>query len=536
MPQMKKNEKPLGIVLIAKDETPERILFKFPYVIDIPQASKLAQTRSESTEFLTPPENQENDEQEIEKQVNLGLEVANKRVETHNEKREKHEDRIPTFPVKMLAALLQPKEEVRGVPFEIKVDNVRYAGVPWQINKAGQCISIIFVLPGTCSNYTVESFQSLSRKLVVAIHNEQERCGYLKEQIQVIQPLLDKAESCDDESYNPFIDIENESNLARCLRAVYEDVCDFGIMDIFVNDCIHVGFSIAPMTLNGWLITPNSTKYVDALMNALHPYHTVLFFEDGQSGPDSNPCVVKFFEHHDIEKSIEDISFASNVPLKQIKDVVRHYLLWARAKVIYPICSSNLYSTAQSEVITQGTQKLFKDQFPEVSLPRLLSCFHPPCTLADFMEEASLYTNITIRKQMLVFLLRNNFLIQLHTYLFMMPPSSLSQRFKTPVTETEAALLSNRVKTQLRQIKDPLYREALTRISADAQRVGLAESDYFLLLSTFLSLQPFFNGEFHVEAIMHYKRLDRTTLIRIFDMFRDVLAPFMGMDLAVAED
>lgn len=113
----------------------------------------------------------------------------------------------------MLAALLQPKKEVRGVPFEIKVDNVRYAGVPWQVNQAGQCIAIIFVLPGGCSNCTVDAFQSLSRKMVVAIHNEQQRCGFLKEQIQVIQALLDKAESSDDENYVPFQDIEGKSTV-----------------------------------------------------------------------------------------------------------------------------------------------------------------------------------------------------------------------------------------------------------------------------------------------------------------------------------
>lgn len=32
---------------------------------------------------------------------------------------------------------------------------------------------------------------------------------------------------------------------------------------------------------------------------------------------------------------------------------------------------------------------------------------------------------------------------------------------------------------------------------------------------------------------MYYKRMDRTTLTRIFDMFADVLAPFQCMDLVV---
>ncbi|CAD5225978.1 unnamed protein product [Bursaphelenchus xylophilus] len=532
MPQMKKNERPLGIVLIAKDDTPERILFKFPYVIDIPQAAKLSENSSESSEALNSPESQENIDDEMDFRPNgkCSLEICNKRIDPNEIKKDKKEERVPCFPVKMLAALLQPKEEVREVPFEIKVDNVRYAGVPWQVNKAGQCISIIFVLPGTCSNYIVEAFQSLSRKLVVAIHSEEMRCSFLKEQIHIIQPLLDKAESSDDESYNPFVDIEGQSKLARSLRDVYEEICEHGIVDVFINDCIQVGFCVEPNSLNGVVVTPNPSRDVEILMESLQPYHTILFFEDCAPSPDCNPFFIKFVEHHDIEKSIEEISFSSNMPLPQVKDVVRHCLLWARAKVIYPICSSNLYSTAQSEVITQRTQKAFKEQFPEVSLPRLLARFHPPCTLAEFLEEASLYTKIQIRKQMLIFLLRNNFLTQLHTYLFLMPPSTQVARFKNPVSDAEMVLLSNRIKTQLRQVKDSVYRDALTRISVDAQKIGLAESEFFWLLSTFLSLKQFLNGEFHIEAIMYNKKLDRSTLSRIFDMFSDVLAPFLCMD------
>lgn len=146
----------------------------------------------------------------------------------------------------------------------------------------------------------------------------------------------------------------------------------------------------------------------------------------------------------------------------------------------------------------------FRQQFPEVSLSKVLSHFHPPCALGDFLDEVSagwhcgacsprpshfqstLYTNIQIRKQMLVFMLRNSFLTQLHTYLFLLPPDTQNPRFQQPVPEAELVLLSNRVKTRL-EVKDPALRRALVRISVDAQRAGLPEPDFFWLLSTFLS-------------------------------------------------
>lgn len=46
--------------------------------------------------------------------------------------------------------------------------------------------------------------------------------------------------------------------------------------------------------------------------------------------------------------SIEEISVLSGLPLSQVLQIVRHYLMWARATIIYPICLSNVYTTAQS--------------------------------------------------------------------------------------------------------------------------------------------------------------------------------------------
>lgn len=180
----------------------------------------------------------------------------------------------------------------------------------------------------------------------------------------------------------------------------------------------------------------------------------------------------------------------------------------------------------ESTPTTKASCTAFRRIFgPEIGLGGILSSFHPPITLGQFLEEKSLYSTIKIRKQMLIFLLRNNYLTQLHKFLFLISPDSKAKRFCNPLTDVELNKLSNRIKTQIRQFKqveEPI-RSALLRISLDTIEAGMSEPDYFWFLSTFISLYPFLNGDYHIEAIMYHKQLDRSSVIRILDLFADVL-------------
>uniref|UniRef100_A0A914MSX2 Uncharacterized protein n=1 Tax=Meloidogyne incognita TaxID=6306 RepID=A0A914MSX2_MELIC len=85
----------------------------------------------------------------------------------------------------MLATLLQTNTgNKEGEPFEIKVNNIRFAGVPWCVDACeGVCLAVVFILSSSCGCHIVEAFQRLSKKIAVAISAEQQRCNYLSEQI-----------------------------------------------------------------------------------------------------------------------------------------------------------------------------------------------------------------------------------------------------------------------------------------------------------------------------------------------------------------
>jgi len=76
-----------------------------------------------------------------------------------------------SLPVKMLATLLQTNTgNKEGEPFEIKVNNIRFAGVPWCVDACeGVCLAVVFILSSSCGCHIVEAFQRLSKKIAVAI-------------------------------------------------------------------------------------------------------------------------------------------------------------------------------------------------------------------------------------------------------------------------------------------------------------------------------------------------------------------------------
>lgn len=61
----------------------------------------------------------------------------------------------------------------------------------------------------------------------------------------------------------------------------------------------------------------------------------------------------------------------------------------------------------------------------------------------------------------------------------------------------------------------------------------IVEKNRILLLH--YRLQPFLNGTHHLEAIMYHKRIDRTTLTKIFDTFHDLIQTFQCVDQIVDE-
>lgn len=91
---------------------------------------------------------------------------SNRHEDSEMNKRREKKNR---FPIKVIAAMLQPIEDLSGVPFEVKINKVRFVCNPWHIRHSAQCIAVVFVLHASCSDQIVEAYQNLSRKIAIAI-------------------------------------------------------------------------------------------------------------------------------------------------------------------------------------------------------------------------------------------------------------------------------------------------------------------------------------------------------------------------------
>lgn len=78
------------------------------------------------------------------------------------------------------------------------------------------------------------------------------------------------------------------------------------------------------------------------------PYHGILLLEDVWPTPDANPIVAKLLSHCSPDRSILDMSTASGIPIFEVFMIIRHLLQWTRAILIYPLCNTNIYTSATS--------------------------------------------------------------------------------------------------------------------------------------------------------------------------------------------
>ncbi|VDO53114.1 unnamed protein product, partial [Onchocerca flexuosa] len=239
-------------------------------------------------------------------------------------------------PTKILAHLLS----ARGIcekPFEIKIDNIRFAGFPKTVShptgRSPQTFHVVFILIAKAEADLVTSFQELSRKIAIAIDEEQTRCGYLAEQMTAILNEHEKNESLPEGQAFPYHEVLAHCSLAQDLRDVFNDVSECGVVHVFLNDCIEVGFCVEPRAFLHAGLTPRSRAEIEATILRLRPYHGILLLEDAIPGHDSNPALHFFLKHCHPDQSLISISDSSGLPLFQVLTVVRHLLLWARAIV-----------------------------------------------------------------------------------------------------------------------------------------------------------------------------------------------------------
>ncbi|CAJ0600840.1 unnamed protein product [Cylicocyclus nassatus] len=438
----------------------------------------------------------------------------------------------------MLANILSVKDSVVDAPFELKVDNVRFAGHPKKLTRASEgsstIFSIVFVLPASVNSHLVESFQSLSKKLALAIDSLQTQRGYFAEQERIMRSALDEFEaevSSRPESDQSFLNIpwdtiRGKSALAELLTKVFTDVGRTGVVQVFVDNFIEVGFCVQSRALAHAHLTPKNRAEIDRIVKQIRPYHGILLLEDVWPSPDANPSVTLLLKHCEPDRSILDMSTASGIPLLQVFLIVRHLLLWARAVVIYPLCNTNIYSSATLPKPLRRYVTLFSQQFgPSFHLADALAQFDPPSTLGDYLNANQPLADQQNKAKVIVALLRHQLIMQLHRYCYIVPPFSDAKLPRAghhcPDSLKSEICACDDIEDAIKPIISDLCGSLL-----DTQSFSSVEGKLHL----FLRMSRFMHGQHHIEDIVYRLNVERSAIEDVLATFSLVLCSFLRPD------
>ncbi|CAB3406696.1 unnamed protein product [Caenorhabditis bovis] len=426
-----------------------------------------------------------------------------------------------TLTTDLLGQALNVDRSSCNKPFELKIDNYRFVAWPkkWKArSNAIFHISIVFAIRANSESYSVEAYQRLSKKLAVAFIALQQSEGFIEEQQKIMDDI-------DHDAKNPFEKIRQKSKLARTLVDVYEDVIRTGNIHKYVNNLIEIGFCDEAYSLSLASVMPKGRSEIEKIVRSIRPYHGILLLEDIGPTPDANPSVARLIRHCSPDRSILDMSTASGIPVLEVFMIVRHLLLWTRAILIYPLCNTNVYTSATSPQPLETMIEKFAQQFgANIHLAAGLAHFNPPATLGSFVRSNLPLSEQHVRAKLVVMLLKHQMLMQLHVFFYIIKPYS-NAKCPRPGRHCPEALRNmisrSTIDVNVQSIVADICGQML-----ETESLSQVEEK----LSNFIAMAPYMNGNHHLEDIKYQLNLSRNVCENVITSFQLVIAKILRPD------
>ncbi|XP_046845684.1 GATOR complex protein NPRL3-like isoform X2 [Xenia sp. Carnegie-2017] len=347
---------------------------------------------------------------------------------------------------KTLANVLTPGEKLCGKKFELRIDDILFIGHPTLVSHNSfnqrndikvdvddiKLFNIVFALQADVDYSICESYHDLSHKISTALKHEELRCGYFSSERQTMLEIHDEvSELPEANEISPFHLILSRSSLARTLCSTFCSVSETGMVDLKMNNWVRVGFCLPQKVHNfnsEFVIKPEA---VLACLSAMRPYHTLLLLVDEISlssllPNDSSPDLIRFVKMSTPLKSFQTLSQDTDIPLSLIFSIAAHLVYWGKAKIIYPLCESNVYVVSpmasihcQSEIAEH-----FSSEYIGMSLHDHLAQFSLPTPLGEHASPLWSVQQKTDQVQRVIWMLKHHLLLQLHMYISLIPEKS----------------------------------------------------------------------------------------------------------------
>ncbi|UIZ22227.1 hypothetical protein KXD40_004914 [Peronospora effusa] len=186
----------------------------------------------------------------------------------------------------------------------------------------------------------------------------------------------------------------------------------------------------AHVVLNGWVkLSLTLTDAVTIRMASLRPYHTLLLLSDKSNILNKLPAdharqLRDLVEAVNPLKSFQDIALETGVPIHQVFRLSAHLVYWGFGRIVDAITLYNIYQVnTKADLHIASPQALeFRRKFTPYEIGEVLSTFSGTRRIGEYMKTLS-----TSKKNeyihMLIWLLQQRFIVQLHRYIYFMIPS-----------------------------------------------------------------------------------------------------------------
>ncbi|XP_071814720.1 GATOR1 complex protein NPRL3-like [Apostichopus japonicus] len=584
---------PLGIVLVSSGSKGDLLLFRYPYKVE--------------TSNETAPNG-------ISKTNRFALHAQDDLP--GNPKRTAASDGIFTcFTDKILAIILTPKTQLCKRPFELTVDDVKFVGFPTLVQDVNQrwreevtssvsvqatmiMFNVVFVLHADSHPSLIQCYQDLSKRLAVALKHEERRCGYLSRQAVVVHTTMDEVAAMpEDSEESPFKLLMQRSKLCRGLAGVFQGLTKTGTCHMVINNWIEVSFCLPHKVHKVSHMLKIEKNGMEESVSAIKPYHAILLLERigdlWEALPmDCSPALRRLIKFASPLKNLQALASDTDLHLSQVFQLVGHLVYWGKATVIYPVCETNEYILSP-RVPTERHSALheeFHQLFPSEFLTKILAEFSLPTPLKehrlsklDDYERTEHSANLV---KVVVWLLQKRLLTQVHTYVFIAPPTDDPQNDSENGKDLETKLDSNPDLAELSKLygedspadkqtdrasssggqpenlsydSDDLSfsmsLEVYSNTDDEQQKLLMRRGMVFMLmerlteaerkavlcvpaaqspedLKLFARLSPYFRGKHHLEEIMYWANVERGQLYELLDKFRSILITCTHQDAA----
>lgn len=463
----------------------------------------------------------------------------------------------------------------------------------------------------------VKCYYELSKKIGLALVYEENRDGYLSEEMKLMVKTHDEVAAVIEQGNqtlsSAFDLILERTSLAQCLKSIYHDLCTTGLLNITINQYVTLSFCLPQKAhqfhKKGVLIEPEA---IDKCLSSLKPYHGMLLLVDPTElldcvPPSCSRMLVQLIEAYNPLKSLQNMASDAELNIEHVYQLTGHLVYWAKATVIYPLCETNVYVIAPDALLytTSPLVEKFSTKFPGMSLFEVISDFSLPTSIGHLTTPLQHPARQGRLAQMVLWMLQHHLLMQLHTYVQFMPTDAgecdeqsteydLDDNSISPDDDIVGSLLSLSSQpmpvpnTTRRSLTEDIFSESILAESAvsddgiTAQPSSSHKSNYSItqsgsispgnvsldsvededkikeLLMEFqepdrqavrrvaassnvedLSLMVklwqmgYFKGEHHLEEIMYFENLRRSSLLQLLDKFRDVLIIYETEDPAI---